>query len=92
MKDDDLISRIIKYEKKWNIDIYNNMYENYDEAYKDIKEKINHHPEFLFTDFLDDIGDIRKSFTAMNHEQLKEQLNDINSFLVEIHNLFFNGK
>lgn len=90
--DNNLIERIIKYEKKWNMDIFNNMYKSDKDAIAETKDKIENHPEYLIQDFALDLDGITRNATKINHKQFKEQLEEIYAFLIEIHNLFYGSK
>lgn len=92
MKNKDLIERIVKYQKKWNIEIYNDMYSSDEEAIDDIQDKFENHPDFLFHDFALDVDYMRRKVSEIDNKKFVEQLTEIYNFMVELHILFYRQK
>lgn len=91
MNNKKLIERIVEYEKKWNIEDFNSLYKNDNEAMEYISQKIEQKSDLIFQDFAIDLAQITRNPREIKHEDFKKQLYENIEFLVEIHKLLYGG-
>lgn len=90
MKNEELIKRIIQYEKKWNEVNYIDMYENNDvEAFSRLKKLVDEKSIFLISDLVIDLDEICDNARKIGKEKFKEQLNENIKLLQDVYKLLY---